>query len=288
LESTSDAHEVAASRWPSLFQISKYIIATILLVNILFYLMEDLTAFLYLDPGASLGDVVQSFSTTIDYVAWMILIVLFEMGTSAHARGALHGVRNWVIAGLTAVCYGVLVYATYGYTVDLVDTYHYEPIASETVCDLVEKNFAYMASDNRPVELSARNCGGFAGQRMYRSPSDHLIAAHANLMAIQKLGWVDVVNAVTWLLVVLIFQIEISLKQLDKLTKFRLALCTAIKVFLYLVLTGDAIYWTIYSAFIDYWDAWIWLAAFVLIDLNLLGVDDATGNPEADQPAAAG
>jgi hypothetical protein len=288
LESTSDAHEAAASKWPSWFQIFKYIIATILLINLLLYLIEDLTAFLYLDPNASLGDVVQGFSATIDYVAWMILIVLFEMGTTAHARGALHGARKWVIAGLTAVCYGVLIYAVYGYTADLADTYQYEPIASETVCDLVEEHFAYMGLDYRPIELSAKNCGGFAGQRVYRSPSDHLIATHANLMAIQKLGWVDVANAVTWLLVVLIFQIEISLKQLDELTKFRLALCTAIKVFLYLVLTGDAIYWTIYSAFIDSWDAWIWLVAFILIDLNLLGVGGATGNSEGARPAAAG
>jgi hypothetical protein len=229
----------------------------------------------------------QGFATTIDYLAWMILVVLFEMGTSAHARGAFHGARKWMIAGLTAVCYGVLIYAAYGYAVDLVDTYRFEPIASETVCGLVEKNFAYMGSDNRPIELSAENCGAFAGEWVYRSPSDHLIATHANLMAIQKLGWVDVANAVAWLLVVLIFQIEISLQQLGKLTKFRLTLCTAFKAFLYLVLTADAIYWTIYSAFIDSWDAWIWLVAFVLIDMNLLGVDDATGNQEAAQPAAA-
>jgi hypothetical protein len=40
------------------------------------------------------------------------------------------------------------------------------------------------------------------------------------------------------------------------------------------VLLGCAIYWTMYSAFIDFWDAWLWLVAFILIDLNMLGLDE--------------
>jgi hypothetical protein len=38
----------------------------------------------------------------------------------------------------------------------------------------------------------------------------------------------------------------------------------------------------VYSAFIDSWDAWLWLIAFVLIDLNLLGLD------ESQNPSVAG
>jgi hypothetical protein len=277
LESTSDAQSQAAGKWPSAFQIFKYIIFVTLLVNLLFYLAEDVTAYLYLDARASFADILGAFAVTIDYAAWMILIVLFEMETSAHARDALHGIRKWAIAGLTAICYAVLVYAAYGYAADLADTYQFAPIDSQTVCDLAEEQFAYLNSKARPVELTAENCGAFAGEQVYRSPSDHLVATHPDLMATRKLGWVDVANAAAWLLVVLIFQIEISLQQINKLTKFWLVFCSAIKIFLYLVLAGDAIYWTIYSAFIDSWDAWLWLAAFLLIELNLLGVDDAAG-----------
>ena len=288
MESTSDVQSRAAGKWPSKFQIFKYSVLVILLGNLVFYLVEDVTARFYLDADAPLTDVLETFAVTIDYVAWMVLIVLFEMETSAHARHAFRGARKWAIVGLSAACYVVLVYAAYGYAASLVDTYRFEPIASGTACDLAKDNFGYLNLNNRPVQLTAENCAVFTADQMYRSPSDHLIATHANLKAVQKLGWVDVANAVAWLLVVLIFQIEISLKQLDKLTKFRFALCTGGKIFLYFVLTADAIYWTIYSAFIDSWDAWVWLVAFVLIDLNLLRVDDATGGPEAAQSAAAG
>ena len=288
MESTSDVQSRAAGKRLSAFRIFKYSIFVILLGNLVFYLVEDITSRFYLDARASLTDVLETFAATLDYVAWMVLIVLFEMETSAHAEDAFRGARKWTIVGLSAACYVALVYATYGYTTNLVDTYRFEPIASGTACDLVKDNFGYIDLNSRPVQLTAENCAVFTTDQVYRSPSDHLIATHENLNAIRKLGWVDVANAIAWLLVVLIFQIEISLKQLDKLTNFKLALCTGVKISLYIVLTADAIYWTIYSAFIDSWDAWLWLIAFVLIDLNLLGVDEETGDPQTAQPAAAG
>jgi hypothetical protein len=288
LEPTHAVQSLTARKRLSAFQIFKYGIFAILLINLFVYFAEDIAASLYLDASASLGDYLVAFAATTDYVAWAILIVLFELETSAHARGVFHGVRKSAILGLTAACYAVLVYAAYSYAANLVETYRFEPLPPGNVCHLVEENFGYLNLNARPVPLTPENCAVFTTDQMYRSPSDHLIATHDNLMAIRKLGWVDVANAAAWLLVVLIFQIEITLKQLDKLTQFRLALCTGIKALLYLVLTADAIYWTIYSAFIDSWDAWLWLIAFVLIDLNLLGWEDDAQDPQPAQSAAAG
>jgi hypothetical protein len=43
----------------------------------------------------------------------------------------------------------------------------------------------------------------------------------------------------------------------------------------------------VFSAFIDWWDAWLWLIAFILIDLNMLGLDE-TKNQRDSIDAAAG
>ena len=285
MESRSDRQSPAARRRFA-FQLFKYGIFAILLINLGFYLIEDLRACLYLDPGAAFGDYLETAAATVDYVAWIVLIILFEMETSAHAKGAFRGVRKWVIAGTTAACYVVLVYAAYGYVVGLADTYRFEPIDSASVCDLAQGTFAYVNWAARPIDLNLENCGDFRNELVYQSLTDHLIVTHENLVAIQKLGWVNVANAAAWLLVVLIFQIEITLKQLDKLTRFWLLFCSATKAALYLVLFADAIYWTFYSAFIDSWDAWIWLVAFLLIDLNLLGLDDPPPEPVPVSPSA--
>ena len=92
---------------------------------------------------------------------------------------------------------------------------------------------------------------------------------------------------IAWLLVVLLFQIEVSLEQMKKLTKRRLKIVMIWKSLAYLVLVCNAIYWTVFSAFIDFWDAWLWLLAFILIDLNMLGLDESQNQKASDRLAAS-
>jgi hypothetical protein len=265
----------------SAFRIFKVAIFCILTVNLLYYLYEDVTAFLYLAPGSTLLDGLEAFAVTIDYVAWMILIVLFEMETRAHANDQLTRTRELLITGLTAVCYVVLVYAAYGYTVALADSYRYEPIESRPACYFANTNFAYINLQARPIELTEKNCGAFEGKEIFKAPGDNLIATETNIMALRRLSWVDVFNAGAWLLVVLLFQIEVSLERANKLTKHRLMVAMIWKGAAYLVLLFCAIYWTVFSAFIDSWDAWLWLLAFILIDLNMLGLDESRNQSTA-------
>jgi hypothetical protein len=259
----------------SAFRIFKVGIFSVLMVNLFYYLYEDVTAYLYLAAESTVFDALEAFAVTIDYVAWMVLIVLLEMETSAQARDRLTRSRKWVFAGLTAACYLVLVYAAYGYVAALTDAYRYESIDSKPACHFANTNFAYLSLEARPIELTHENCGGFAGKSLFKSPVDNLIATEANLLALQKLSWVDVFNAFAWLLVVLMFQIEVVLEQARKLTKRKLISIMVWKGAAYLVLLFCAIYWTVYSAFIDSWDAWVWLLAFILIDLNMLGLNQS-------------
>jgi hypothetical protein len=255
------------------------------MINLVYYMYEDVTAYLYLAPKSTLFDKLETFAVSIDYVAWMVLIVLFEMETSAQSRDQLTGARRWVITGLTAVCYAFLVYAAYGYVAALGDAYNYEPIESRPACYFANTNFAYLNSTARPIELTHLNCGAFAGKEIFKSPKDNLIATEANVLALQELSWVDVFNSSAWLLVVLLFQIEVSLEQMKKLTKRRLKIVMGWKSLAYLVLVCNAIYWTAFSVFIDYWDAWLWLLAFILIDLNMLGLDETQNQKESDRLA---
>ncbi len=284
-----DAIETGGPRFTkkAAFRIFKVAIFWILMVNLLYYLYEDVTAYLYLAPGSALSDVLEAFAVTIDYVAWMVLIVLFEMETRAHAKNQLTRTRELLITGLTAACYVVLVYAAYGYTVALADSYRYEPIESRPACYFANTNYAYLTPEARVIELTEKNCGAFEGKAIFKAPGDNLIATEVNIVALRKLSWVDVFNAGAWLLVVLIFQIEVSLERAKKLTKRRLMIAMIWKGAAYLVLLCCAIYWTIFSAFIDSWDAWLWLLAFILIDLNMLGLDESRNQSTTGSVAEA-
>jgi hypothetical protein len=271
----------------SAFRLFKIGIFWVLMVNLVYYLYEDVSAYLYIASGSTLFDTLEAFAVSIDYVAWMVLIVLFEMETSAQSKDLLTGARKWMIRGLTGICYVVLVYAAYGYAAALVDTYNLEPIEDRSACYFANTNFAYMTESARPVELTEKNCGDLEGEEIFKFPSDNVIATESVIPALLKLGWVDIFNSNAWLLVVLMFQIELSFERAKKLTKRRLKIVMVWKAFAYLVLLACAIYWTVYSAFIDWWDAWLWLAAFILIDLNMLGLDETQNQQEINRAAAA-
>jgi len=259
----------------SAFRIFKIILFWVLMINVFYYVYEDVIAYLYLAPESTLFDKLEAFASSIDCVTWMVLIILFEMETSAQSKGRLTGMRKWLITGFTAVCYLVLVYAAYGYAADLANTYRFEPVESKSACYFANADFAYIAADGRPVGLTDENCGELEGEKLFRSPGDNEVATASVLPVLVTLGWIDVFNSNAWLFVVLLFQIEFSLEQAKMLTKRRLIMVKAWKGFAYLVLLVCAILWTIYSAFIDYWDAWLWLLAFILIDLDMLGLEES-------------
>jgi hypothetical protein len=271
----------------SAFRLFKIGIFWVLMVNLVYYLYEDVSAYLYIASGSTLFDTLEAFAVSIDYVAWMVLIVLFEMETSAQSKDLLTGARKWMIGGLTGICYVVLVYAAYGYAAALVDTYNLEPIEDRSACYFANTNFAYMTESARPVELTEKNCGDLEGEKLFKFPSDNVIATESIIPALLKLGWIDIFNSNAWLLVVLLFQVELSFEQAKKLTKRRLKIVMVWKTFAYLVLIVCAIYWTVFSAFIDWWDAWLWLVAFILIDLNMLGLNETQNQQAVNRAAAA-
>ena len=85
------------------------------------------------------------------------------------------------------------------------------------------------------------------------------------------LAWLDVLNAAVWLLVVLVLEIDVRLQEHGRLDGLVLRVSNAIKPVFYTLLMLAAIYWGRNGDFVDFWDAFLWLVAFVSIELNVFG-----------------
>jgi hypothetical protein len=84
--------------------------------------------------------------------------------------------------------------------------------------------------------------------------------------------WLDVVNASAWLGVcaVLLWQMYAP----GEYEGGEYTVMNGIKIGLYALLTGCALWWTIEAAKpLDAVDAWLWLACFAVIELNVFGFD---------------
>jgi hypothetical protein len=89
------------------------------------------------------------------------------------------------------------------------------------------------------------------------------------LKEIQYLAWVDVINAAVWLLVVLVLEIDVRLQEHNRFEGRALRASNAAKFVLYSILFLAAIYWGFKGDFVDFWDALLWLVAFIFIELNV-------------------
>jgi len=96
--------------------------------------------------------------------------------------------------------------------------------------------------------------------------------------------WIDVVNASAWLGVcaVLLYQMYAP----GDYEAGEYAVIKMLKGALYATLAGCALWWTIDAAKpLDAVDAWLWIACFAVIELNVFGFDQADASRARRAPA---
>lgn len=101
--------------------------------------------------------------------------------------------------------------------------------------------------------------------------------------------WVDLLNAVTWLLVCAVLAYDVYSPGDYGGTEWKLR--NAIKVALYSVLVGVAVWWgyeglregTGLASLLDFYDAALWIACFAVIELNVFDYE----RPEEPQATAS-
>ena len=259
----------AVSRF-QLFRWVKYITYSLLSLNIWFFLIEELdSARFAIESGEEVAMGIQLFSATLDTLAWVILLLLFELETAVIPDDRLKGVLRYSIHGVRMMCMLAIVMAFLGYFGEWLTLLPSELLVGEA-CARVNEGWSYMVKLDDFVSLTAENCGQFGADTRLVTGLDGVIASPAGLLEGQRLALVDVINSAAWILVVILLEIEVRL-----LTRWgggsRLVarLANSLKVVLYTTLVVAAIYWGFKGDFLDFWDAALWLFAFVFIELNV-------------------
>lgn len=256
----------------TLFQFFKYIIYVLLAINVyLFFSDEFLAAKLLYPQGIGVRDIIGAYAATIDTAAWVVLLLMFELETHTLDDKQFTKSVAWVLHGLRTVCYGFIVYAFFGYVGNLESVQAVAPLAGVSdLCSLVDDQWAYSVDFEQYTAITAANCQAFSSAGAFLQFNDARAVVDASgLAAIVGLAWIDVVNSAVWLLVVLVLEVDVRLQEFQRFEGWALRISTIAKIILYATLLYAAIYWGFKGAFVDFWDAFLWLVAFVLIELNV-------------------
>jgi len=173
--------------------------------------------------------------------------------------------------GLRAICYGFIVYAFYGYVVNLLFFDGTTALANiDDLCLLADQQWAYATNLDEYVAITAANCETFSSSSSFlRLDGMQAVVDQPGFDSLRGLAWIDVINSGVWLLVVLVLEIDVRLQERNRLEGAALRISTFMKFGLYSTLLFAAVYWGIEGDFLDFWDAFLWLVAFVFIELNV-------------------
>lgn len=256
----------------ALFQLFKYTVYVLLAMNIYWFFDEESTAAtLQFSNGISGTDLIEAFSATIDTAAWVVLLLMFELETYVLEDRQFTRPVTWGLHGLRAVCYTFIVYAFYGYIQNLTFLYETTTLAGvKNVCALLPAEWSWAVTLDDYAAVTAANCATFSDAPVfYQFNGMSAVVDAEGLKEIRYLAWLDVINAAVWLLVVLVLEIDVRLQERNHFEGVALKASNATKVVLYSLLLLAAIYWGFKGDFVDFWDAFLWLVAFVFIELNV-------------------
>jgi hypothetical protein len=252
------------------FTAFKWLVYILLAWNGFQFFQEDLAA-----SAETFGNhitwrnVVEAFSASIDTTAWLVLLLVFEFETAILTDDHLKGGLKWFLGGLKTICYFLIVYSFYGYLSKYGVITDLLPFNIVDVCSLAGTEWNYVASldDYPPVDEVV--CAVMQGRELLQVSGTEIIGTREALTSAWGLAVIDIINSGTWLVIVVLLEAEVWMQLRDILTGHLMRMGKYLKGFLYSILFMAAIYWGFEGSFLDFWDAFLWLVAFIFIELNI-------------------
>lgn len=250
---------------------AKWIVYSLLLANFLYYLYEDLTRSAYtLTAQSTLSDWTVGFTASIDVFAWLLLLAMFELETYAVDEADWTRRLAKTVRFIRLLCYAMIAHTVYGYTVSLMQlqpTVAVDNVAS--LCDLAATDISYVYNLEY-FEIASENCRELSdATRFFRVGNDPVVSSLDGLNLERKLAWADLVEILTWLIIIATMEIVVRLQGKGITRGATYSAAIRLKVFMYLILLGLAAYWAWLSHWLYTWDMFVWVAGFAAIEINI-------------------
>ena len=274
----------AEHRADKLRQTIKWVVYSLLLVNWGYYMFDDWRAAQYtLSESDSILKWMNAYTTSLDELAWFGMLFLFEAETYWLSDEALSHLKRFMFVTLRVVCYAFLAHTLFAYVTSYYELANSVALSSNsTVCDLTGQDYSFLRNLAYTV-IDATNCGGLAiGTNLFQVGNDLVVTDTAGLAEATALAVVDIVDAITWLAVVLTIESVVIIQEKGISDGSFITSCNYLTLALYAVLVFDAGFWAWKGHYVYTWDQLLWIGGFAAIEMNLSEWRD-----EIDEAAAS-
>ncbi|MEX0706720.1 MAG: hypothetical protein WD078_02055 [Woeseia sp.] len=267
----SVTNAVANANLHRIQQVVKWAVYSLLLINFAFYIHEDWDRAVHtLGADASWVDWAGEFATSIDEAGWFLLLFMYELETYVLDDETLKGWVAPVLHGVRIACFVMLAHTVYAYANTALDLRATTPVENAaSLCDLTKQDVTYVYNLNYTA-VNSDNCASLSdASDFFWLGEDPLVTTSAGLALERELAWVDLAEAVIWLLVIFSIELVVRLQGRGVTGSAVVSTANTAKVLLYLALAGIAIYWATLSHWLYAWDEFVWIAGFATIEMNV-------------------
>jgi len=249
------------------YQLFKYAVYLAVLTNVFLFLRKDLASAMHrFGADLSIFQYFEAFTNTLDTAAWVVLLLLFELETYVLPKAKMSTAVTWLIRGISAVCFLLIFSSFCGYVQSYFWLQGFTTTTLDTICSAIGQSWMIKLDDFQTIQQET--CATIAkGTTFFQHTTKPIYTDNYYLRESNWLAGIDALNSFAWILVLILLEIEVIFSQRQQVFYLGISL----KYALYSLLLFCAIYWGFYGDFLEFWDAFLWIIAFVFIELNLLG-----------------
>ena len=250
-------------------QVIKWTVYGLLLFNFALYIGDDWgNAQAKLRTGGDWLDWAGAFGTSLDLAAWFGLLLLWELETYVLPAEAHTRFLRWSFLSVRLVCYVFIAHtvASRAVTVNELRSVQPEP-GLTSLCQLTGSGVSY-ARNVEYTLIDADNCAALSKGNQFWYVDNSAITDAEGLRMERQSTWIDLQDAIAWLLVMLTIEIAIWLQNRD-ITGGALMFASRAGKVLYALLMAHAVYWAWRGHWLYAWDQFLWIAGFFAIELNV-------------------
>jgi len=174
------------------------------------------------------------------------------------------------VRGIRLFCYALIGHTIYAFAVVVINlqpTVLVENVSD--LCDMVSADVSYVYNLEY-TEVNEQTCAGLSGEKQfYWLADDPIVSDMAGLELERDLAWVDLVEAVAWLLILVAIETAVRLQDRGVTQGALLTTANWASKILYLTLIGLGIYWASLSHWLYLWDELVWIGGFAAIEMNI-------------------
>lgn len=164
----------------------------------------------------------------------------------------------------------MIAHTIYAYVVEVIDLQPTTPVKGVSdLCTMTDSGVSYVFN-LECTSITEETCSELSSDSPFFWRTEGAAVTDASGLQLERdLAWVDLIEAVVWLLILLAIEMVVRLQGRGVFGGPLMAAGNAVQLFLYAILLLAAVYWATLSHWLYLWDELLWIGGFAAIEMNL-------------------